>query len=94
MLPKCWRRQSVKSYLYKEGTEVASNTGNVPYSEYYAWRVAKALGVNSILYTIAKWKLKICSKCELFTCRDLSFVPVGNVVKSGGMQAVIEYYKA
>ena len=37
MLPKCWRRQSGKVYLYKGGTEGASNTGNEPYSEFYAW---------------------------------------------------------
>ena len=93
MLPKCWRRQSGKVYLYKGGTEGASNTGNEPYSEFYAWQVAEALGVTAIPYTIAKWKSKICSKCELFTSKELAFVPVGNIVKSGGMQAVIEYYK-
>ena len=93
MLPKCWRRQSGKVYLYKGGTEGASNTGNEPYSEFYAWQVAEALGVTAISYTIAKWKSKVCSKCELFTSKELAFVPVGNIVKSGGMQAVIEYYK-
>ncbi len=94
MLPKCWRRQSGKVYLYKGGTEGAFNMGNEPYSEFYAWQVAEALGVTAIPYTIAKWKSKICSKCELFTSKELAFVPVGNIVKSGGMQAVIEYYKA
>jgi hypothetical protein len=94
MLPKCWRRQSGKVYLYKGGTEGSSNTGSEPYSEFYAWQVAEVLGVNAIPYTIAKWKSKICSKCELFTSRDLAVVPVGNVVKIGGMQAVIAYYKA
>ena len=93
MLPKCWRRQSGKVYLYKGGTEGASNTGNEPYSEFYAWQAAEALGVTAIPYTIAKWKSKVCSKCELFTSKELAFVPVGNIVKSGGMQAVIEYYK-
>ena len=94
MLPKCWRRQSGKVYLYKGGTEGASNTGNEPYSEFYAWQVAEALGVSAIPYTIAKWKSKICSKCELFTSKEQAFVPIGNIVKSGGMLAVIEYYKA
>ena len=92
VLPKCWRRQSGKIYLYKGGTEGASNTGNEPYSEYYAWQVAQVLGVNAIPYTITKWKSRICSKCELFTSKELSFVPVGHIVKSGGMQAVIDYY--
>ena len=36
MLPKCWRRESGIVKLYKGGTFGASNTGNEPYSEYYA----------------------------------------------------------
>ncbi len=92
MLPKCWRRQSGRIYLYKGGTEGASNTGNEPYSEHYAWQVAQVLGVNAIPYTITKWKSRICSRCELFTSREISFVPVGRLVKSGGMQAVIDHY--
>ena len=67
MLPKCWRRQSGKIYLYKGGTVGASNTGNEPYSEYYAWQIAQILGVNAIEYNISKWKSRLCSKCEIFT---------------------------
>ncbi len=93
MLPKCWRRQSGKIYLYKGGTAGASNTGNEPYSEYYAWQVAQVLGVHAIEYHITKWKSCICSRCELFTSKEVSFVPVGNIVKQGGMQAVINYYE-
>lgn len=92
MLPKCWRRQSGKIYLYKGGTEGACNTGNEPYSEFYAWQIARALGVNAIPYTLSKWKSRLCSRCELFTSKAVSFVPVGQIVKSGGMQAVIDYY--
>ena len=36
MLRKCWRRIGGKVYLYKGGTEGAANTGNEPYSEFYA----------------------------------------------------------
>lgn len=92
MLPKCWRRQSGKVYLYKGGTEGASNTGNEPYSEFYACQIARMLGVNAIPYTLSRWKSKLCSRCELFTSKAVSFVPVGQIVKSGGMQAVIDYY--
>lgn len=59
MLAKYYRRLSGKVYLYKGGTEEASNTGNEPYSEFYAWHVAEALGVTAIPYTIAKWKSKV-----------------------------------
>ena len=93
MLPKCWRRIDGKILLYKGGTMGASNTGNEPYSEFYAYQIGKILGINVIPYNLSKWKDILCSTCELFTSKDVSFVPVGRIVRSGGMQAVKEYYK-
>lgn len=93
MLPKCWRRVDGKVMLYKGGTSGASNTGNEPYSEYYAAQIAKALGINAISYGISKWNGILCSTCELFTSLDYSFIPVGRIVTSGGMKAVREYYE-
>ena len=93
MLPKCWRRKDGKIMLYKGGTSGASNTGNEPYSEYYAAQIAKALGVNAIEYGLSKWKGELCSTCELFTSKEYSFLPLGRVVTSGGMKAVREYYE-
>ncbi len=91
MLPKCWRRENgIK--LYKGGTEGASNTGNEPYSEFYASEIAKILEFNAIPYTLSVWKNRLCSVCDIFTSKDLSFVPVGRLVKSGGMKAVREFY--
>ena len=92
-LPKCWRRKDGKILLYKGGTSGASNTGNEPYSEYYAAQVAKVLGVNAIEYGLSQWKGELCSTCELFTSKDYSFLPVGRIVTSGGMTAVREYYE-
>lgn len=94
MLPKCWRRISGKIYLYKGGTSGASNTGMEPYSEYYAAQIARAMGINAISYNLSNWKGELCSYCELFTSKDYSFVPVGRIVKTGGMKAVREYYKS
>lgn len=93
MLPKCWRRIDGKILLYKGGTMGASNTGNEPYSEFYAYQIGKILGINVIPYNLSKWKDILCSTCELFTSKDVSFVPAGRIVRSGGMQAVKEYYK-
>lgn len=93
MLPKCWRRVDRKIILYKGGTMGASNTGNEPYSEFYAYEIGKKLGVNAIPYGISKWKGILCSTCELFTGKDVSFVPVGRIVRSGKMQDVRNYYK-
>ena len=76
------------------GTTGASNTGNEPYSEYYAAQIANALGVNAINYGLSKWKGELCSTCELFTSKEYSFLPVGHLVTSGGMEAVVAYYKS
>ncbi len=91
MLPKCWRRDGgIK--LFKGGTEGASNTGNEPYSEFYASEIAKLLGVNAISYTLNMWKGRLCSVCDIFTGKELSFVPIGRIVKTGGMKAVKTFY--
>lgn len=71
----------------------ATNTGNEPYSEFYAYQIGRILRVNAVPYSLSKWKNTLCSTCELFTSKDVSFVPVGRIVRSGGMQAVREYYK-
>ena len=94
MLPKCWRRIDGKILLYKGGTEGASNTGNEPYSEFYASQIAKVLEVDAIDYKLSKFKDRLCSTCELFTSKEVSFVPVGRIVRTGGMTAVKEYYRS
>ena len=93
MLRKCWRRISGKIYLYKGGTEGASNTGFEPYSEFYAAQVAQAMGINAIPYGLSKWKGTLCSTCKLFTSKDYAFLPVGRLVTRGGFKAVTEYYQ-
>lgn len=94
MLAKCWRRVDGKIVLYKSGTEGFANSGNEPYCEYYANQVAAAMGINAVQYGLSKWKGRLCSTCELFTSKEYSFMPIGNIVKEGGIRAVIEYYKS
>ena len=93
MLAKSWRRINGKILLYKSGTEGFANSGLEPYSEYYASQVAKRMEINHIEYHLAMWKGKLCSTCELFTSQDISFIPIGRLVRSGGIEAVIKYYK-
>lgn len=93
MLPKCWRRLKGKVMLFKGGTTGAANTGNEPYSEFYAAQVAEQMGLNHVTYTLGKWKGIICSVCELFTSKEYSYIPVGRFVTSGGFEAVIECYR-
>ena len=93
MLPKCWRRLKGKVMLFKGGTTGAANTGNEPYSEFYAAQIAKQMGLNHVPYTLGKWKGIICSVCELFTSKEYSYIPVGRFVTSCGFEAVIEFYR-
>lgn len=93
MLPKCWRRVNGKVLLYKGGTSGASNTGNEPYSEYYAAQVAQAMGIDAIGYGLSKWKGVLCSTCELFTSKDYAYMPIGHIVTGGGFAAVFDYYQ-
>ena len=93
MLPKCWRRDGGRILLYKGGTSGAYNTGNEPYSEFYAAQVAKAMGINAIDYRLSKWQGELCSTCELFTSKQYSYLPVGRIVH-GGMNAVAAYYES
>lgn len=93
MLPKCWRRIGGEVYLYKGATSGASNTGNEPYSELYAYQIGAAFGVDVIPYKAKKWKKQLCSECALFTSKELAYVPIGRIVKIGGMKAVRAYYE-
>ena len=93
MLPKCWRRESGVIRLYKGGTSGASNTGFEPYSEFYASQIAKALEIDAVPYGLSRWKGTLCSTCELFTSKKLAYVPVGRIVRHGGMAAVRGFYR-
>ena len=93
MLPKSWRRINGKILLYKAGTTGFANSGNEPYSEYYAYQVAKKMGLQAVPYNLARWKGQLCSTCVLFTDINTSFIPIGRLVPSGGMGAIMAYYK-
>lgn len=95
MLRKAWRFiEDDGIYLYKGGTEGAANTGKEPYSEYYAYQIAKAMGLNAVAYDLENWKGILASKCKLFTDIDAAFVSIGRIVKEGGIKACLDYYKS
>lgn len=95
MLRKAWRFiEDDGIYLYKGGTEGAANTGKEPYSEYYAYQIAKAMGLNAVAYDLENWKGILASKCKLFTDIDTAFVSIGRIVKEGSIKACLDYYKS
>ena len=95
MLRKAWRFiEGDGIYLYKGGTEGASNAGREPYSEYYACQIAERMGLHAVHYDLENWKDILASKCRLFTDIDTSYVSIGRIVRSGGIQACLDFYES
>ena len=93
MLRKAWRHIDGKGiYLFKGGTEGAANTGNEPYSEFYASQIAERMGLHAVRYGLENWKGILASTCKLFTDIDTAYVPIGRIVRTGGIQACLDYY--
>lgn len=93
MLPKAWRYVDPDEiYLYKGGTTGASNTGREPYCEYYASQIAETMHLNAVHYDLENWKGITASKCALFTNIDTAYIPIGRIVRSGGIAACLDYY--
>ena len=93
MLPKAWRFIDNEGiYLYKGGTSGFANSGKEPYSEYYASQIAEAMNFDAVRYGLENWKGILASKCKLFTDIDTAFIPIGRIVKSGGIIAAVNHY--
>ena len=96
MLAKAWRRDPLKRkgiFLYKSGSHGFANAGKEPYSEFYAYQIAKRMGLDATVYGLGKWKGKMNSICELFSSKEYAFVPIYHLVTEGGWKAVFDYYK-
>jgi len=93
MLPKAWRFiDSEGIFLYKGGTSGFANSGKEPYSEYYASQIAEAMNLDAVRYELENWKGILASKCKLFTDINTAFIPIGRIVRTGGLGAVVRYY--
>ncbi len=93
MMKKCWRRIDNKVYLYKGGTFGFANSGQEPYSEYYAAQIAEAMGLKHVEYDIRKFKGELASVCELFTSKEYSLVPIWLTVNnSANTEEIIRSY--
>ena len=94
-LKKAWRYKGEDGiFLYKSGTDGFANTGNEPFSEFYASQIAERMGINAVHYGLERWCHMISSTCRLFTDIDTSYVPVGMIVKDGGIDECIDFYRS
>jgi len=93
MLPKAWRFIKDEGiFLYKGATSGFANGGKEPYSEFYASQIAAAMNLDAIHYDLENWKGILASKCKLFTDINTAFIPIGRIVKTGGITAVVKHY--
>ena len=49
--------------------------------------------LNAVHYDLENWKGITASKCALFTDIDTAYIPVGRIVRSGGIAACLAWYK-
>lgn len=96
MLPKAWRRINNEVYLYKGSLEHLhyANVGYEPYSEYYASQIAKTMELDAVQYDLTRWKNMLCSTCKLFTSKKYSYVPIGYIINTGGLNPVSKFLES
>ena len=93
MLAKAWRKDPLKRkgiYLYKSGSKGCAKE---PYSEFYAYQIAKKMELDVTAYSLGKWRGELNSICKLFSSKEYSFVPIYRLVTEVGWDAVLEYYQ-
>lgn len=93
MLRKGWRRIDGRILLYKGGTSGAANTGNEPYSEFYAAQVADQMGIPHVNYGLSMWKKCLCSTCELFSDIDHAYVPIYRFLEKPSLVTVAAFLR-
>lgn len=71
---KCWVKEDNGIYLYKRGSDIASNSGMEPYCEVLASQVFSNMKAG-IPYKLVKFRGKVASKCKLFNDEQVSFRP-------------------
>lgn len=94
MLPKAWRMLPDGIFLFKGNSSQTlggANSGNEPYSEFYAYQIANAMGIRAVPYGLEKWKGILSSTCELFTDIDTSYVQIGRLIPHINIAKCIDY---
>lgn len=95
MLKKCWIREDGKIFLIKsnsqQGINIDYETNHLEvFSEYYMSQVAKIFNDSSIHYDIVEYHGELCSKCELFTNENISYVPMNSFFEKEDYDNAVE----
>lgn len=90
-LRKAWHNAGGDGiFLYKGGS---SNKGREPVNEFLASQIAERMGLHTVHYDLDNWNDIVISKCKLFTGIDISFIPIGRIIKNRNIQACLDYYE-
>lgn len=85
--PKAWRRVEGKLKLYK--SYAFQEQVNTVYAEFYASQILDTLGYSHVPYTLHKWKGKMAAVSELFTSKEVAYVPYAEVHRETHPYAVL-----
>lgn len=85
--PKAWRRVEGKLKLYK--SYAFQEQVNTVYAEFYASQILDALGYSHVPYTLHKWKGKLAAVSDLFTSKEVAYVPYDEVHREMHPYAVL-----
>ncbi len=50
------------------------------------------MGLNAVHYDLENWKGITASRCALFTGIDTAYIPIGRIVRKGGIAACLAWY--
>ena len=91
MMRKAWHRDN-NIKLYKGCTMGYANAGKEPQSEYFAAQLAKFMGFEHVPYNIEMYKHTVCSVCPLFTSKEVSYIPMAQLIPEGSrMKGISDY---
>lgn len=76
VMNKSWRRIDNKLLLYKRGNIGAANLDKEHFAEGIASELGKILKLNCIPYWTDTWHNQNCSVCEIFTTKDIGYLPI------------------
>lgn len=77
-MAKCYSRESDGIYIYKY-----SKYSEKIYAEVFASRIAQACGFDTIAYTLAHKRKKLCSKCRIRTSKEVGWVTASEISLAG-----------
>lgn len=98
---KCFRKEAEKGewgsdiFIYKRGSQGASNAGLEPYCEVLSSEIARIICTKSVSYELTTLHNKLASRCNLFTSEEYGFIPfskLANTDKKINMDDALSFF--